>query len=182
MRGAYGEQRDDYTKKDDEHTLNKGTWKWMNYIEKGTRCNELLFKKHCPTTVQLLEQSIGSQLMSGTPFSYTFYSTMSPMASIDPHYGACNLKLRCHFPLFVPEEAFLKVADDARPWKEGEMMIFDDSYIHEAANLSQDKERVILLIDIWHPDLAPTEIQQIQNMFVQVQEMIAKRQREAQKN
>ena len=99
--------------------------------------------------------------MTGTPFSYTFFSTMSPMASIKPHYGACNLKLRCHFPLFVPEEAYLSVADDARPWKEGEMMIFDDSYVHEAHNLNKEKERVILLIDIWHPDLAPTEIVQI---------------------
>ena len=66
----------------------------------------------------------------------------------------------------MPEEAFLKVADDARPWEEGKMVIFDDSYLHEAANLSKDKERVIILIDIWHPDLAPAEIVQIQNMFV----------------
>ena len=78
---------------------------------------------------------------------------MSPKASIAPHYGACNLKLRCHFPLFVPEEAFIKVAGESRPWEEGKMLIFDDSYEHEAANLSPDKERVILLIDIWHPDL-----------------------------
>ena len=104
--------------------------------------------------------------MTNTPFSYTFFSTMSPQASIAAHYGACNLKLRCHFPLFVPEEAFLSVAGDARPWEEGKMVIFDDSYEHEAANLSPDKERVILLIDIWHPDLVPAEINQIRNMFM----------------
>ena len=86
---------------------------------------------------------------------------MSPMASIAPHYGACNLKLRCHFPLFVPEEAYLRVAGDPRPWKEGKMMVFDDSYEHEAANLSKEQERVILLIDIWHPDLVVNEIKQI---------------------
>ena len=45
------------------------------------------------------------------------------------------------------------------------MVVFDDSYEHEAANLSKDKERVILLIDIWHPDLVPAEITQIKNMF-----------------
>ena len=39
LRNAYGEKRDDYAKKDGEHTLNKGTWKWMNYIERGTRIN-----------------------------------------------------------------------------------------------------------------------------------------------
>ena len=83
---------------------------------------------------------------------------MSPQASIAPHYGACNLKLRCHFPLFVPEEAYLSVAGDARPWEEGKMVVFDDAYEHEAANLSLDKERVIILIDIWHPELVPGEV------------------------
>ena len=149
----YGEDKDDYAKKDGEHTLNKGTWKWMNYVERGQKTNQDLFKRNCPTLSQIMEQSLGSQLMTGTPFSYTFFSTMSPKTSIEPHYGACNLKLRCHFPLFVPEEAFIKVAGEPRPWEEGKMLIFDDSYEHEAANLSPDKERVILLIDIWHPDL-----------------------------
>lgn len=130
----------------------------MNYVQRGKLVNESLFKEHCPVTTQLFEQSIGSQLMTGTPFSYSFYSTMSPQASIAPHYGACNLKLRCHFPLFVPEEAYLSVAGDARPWEEGKMVVFDDAYEHEAANLSLDKERVIILIDIWHPELVPGEV------------------------
>jgi aspartate beta-hydroxylase len=91
--------------------------------------------------------------MTGTPFSYTFFSTMQPKTSIRAHYGATNIKLRCHFPLFVPEEAFLRVAADPRPWEEGKMIVFDDSYEHEAANLNDTKERVILLIDIWHPEL-----------------------------
>ena len=54
-------------------------------------------------------------------------------------------------------------------------MIFDDSYEHEAANLSKEEERAILLIDIWHPELVPAEVSQIKNMFVQVQNMIEKR-------
>ena len=86
---------------------------------------------------------------------------MQPKTSINPHYGATNLKLRCHFPLFVPDEAFLRVAGDPRPWTEGKMIIFDDSYEHEAANLSEQDERVILLIDIWHPELERNEITEI---------------------
>ena len=46
------------------------------------------------------------------------------------------------------------------------MIVFDDSYEHEAANLSATEERVILLIDLWHPDLTGPEILQIENMFV----------------
>ncbi len=51
LKSAYGEEGDDYAKKDGEHTLNTGTWKWMNYVERGVRTNQDLFKKHCPTTV-----------------------------------------------------------------------------------------------------------------------------------
>ena len=110
--------------------------------------------------------------MTGTPFSYTFFSTMAPKTSIKPHFGACNLKLRCHFPLSVPEESYLRVAGEARPWEEGKMIVFDDSYEHEAANLNSTKERVILLIDIWHPDLTKAEIEQVKSMFAEVDQMI----------
>ena len=55
------------------------------------------------------------------------------------------------------------------------MIVFDDSYEHEAANLSNDKERVILLMDIWHPELVVGERDQIQRMFFQVEEMIKAR-------
>ena len=113
--------------------------------------------------------------MINTPFSYTFFSTMKPKTSIKSHYGATNLKLRCHFPLFVPEEAYLRVASDPRPWTEGKMVIFDDSYEHEAANLSEKEERVILLIDIWHPDLVKEEIHEIEGMFKRLEEIIRMR-------
>ena len=96
--------------------------------------------------------------MTGTPFSYTFFSTMAPRTHIKPHFGACNLKLRCHFPLFVPPEAVLRVGDEARPWEEGQMVCFDDTYEHEAANMSVSDERVVLLMDIWHPNLVENEI------------------------
>ena len=74
-----------------------------------------LFKEHCPITMHLLEQSIGKEnLMTGTPFSYSFFSTMAPGAHITPHYGACNIKLRLHFPLFVPKEgeSYIRIADE----------------------------------------------------------------------
>jgi aspartyl/asparaginyl beta-hydroxylase (cupin superfamily) len=78
LRSAYGD-RDDYIKADGEHTLNDGgKWKWMNFVEKGNRVNQHLFKEHCPVLTELINHSIGRDLMTGTPFSYTFFSTMSP--------------------------------------------------------------------------------------------------------
>ena len=98
--------------------------------------------------------------MTMTPFSYTFFSTMKPGTVIQPHYGPSNLRVRCHLPLVVPKDqsAFLKIAGEAKIWAEGEPIVFDDSYEHEASNLSPDQERAILLIDLWHPELTAQEI------------------------
>lgn len=85
----------------------------MNYINKGIKQPDL-FKKFCPFTTSLLEEKVGKDLMTKTPFSYTFFATMKPSTSIQPHFGACNLKLRCHFPLFIPEDAFIRVGGDPR--------------------------------------------------------------------
>ena len=51
------------------------------------------------------------------------------------------------------------------------MVIFDDSYQHEACNMHQKEDRAILLFDIWHPDLHKLEIEAIQNMFGEVENM-----------
>ena len=66
----------------------------------------------------------------------------------------------------------MRVAGDPRPWVEGKMIIFDDSYEHEAANLSDKQERVILLIDIWHPELSKAEIDEVKTMFSRMDELI----------
>lgn len=45
------------------------------------------------------------------------------------------------------------------------MIIYDDSYEHEASNLSDKEDHVMLLIDIWHPELVEDERKQIRAMF-----------------
>ncbi len=41
--------------------------------------------------------------MLGTPFSFSFYSTLHAQSAIAPHSGPSNLRLRCHLPLIVPK-------------------------------------------------------------------------------
>ena len=45
----------------------------------------------------------------------------------------------------------LRVADKFVTWNEGEMFVFDDSFDHEVWNESE--ERVVLIVDLWHPEL-----------------------------
>lgn len=77
------------------------------------------------------------------------YSYMNPGTHVLPHKGYSRMVLRCHLPLIVPDEELcaLRVGDQIKHWKEGELMIFDDSFEHEAWNKS-DKRRVVLMFDI----------------------------------
>lgn len=60
--------------------------------------------------------------------------------------------LRCHLPLVVPAggSCAIRVGNETRQWKEGELMIFDDSFEHEAWNNSGE-DRIVLMFDIPNP-------------------------------
>jgi len=105
-------------------------------------------------------------------YSHAFFSALTPGTHIIKHFGPTNKKLRLHIPLNVPSnEAWLRVADEKHYLKEGEIIIFDDSHEHEAANDSTTDPRVVLVIDIWHPDLTDKEIKFFQ--FINNQQIIA---------
>jgi aspartyl/asparaginyl beta-hydroxylase (cupin superfamily) len=84
------------------------------------------------------------------------FSLLAPHTTIPPHVGVNNTRLLCHLGLMVPEGCWFRVGGETRPWREGEAFIFDDTVEHEAANPS-DQLRVVMIFDIWHPDLAPAE-------------------------
>lgn len=84
------------------------------------------------------------------------FSRLRPGAAIPPHNGFVNTRLICHLPLIVPEGCGFRVGSQTRPWVEGELMVFDDSIEHEAWNRS-DRERVVLLFEIWRPELSEEE-------------------------
>ncbi len=72
-----------------------------------------------------------SRLMTGTPFSFAFFSTLHGNTSIAAHSGPCNLRIRCHFPLIVPEgDCGMTVGDETVRWVAGEPVYFDDCYEH----------------------------------------------------
>ena len=84
------------------------------------------------------------------------FSLLQPGATIAPHHGMINARLICHLPLIIPGEGALRVAGEARQWTEGELMIFDDSVEHEAWN-NADRDRIVLIFDIWRPELSEEE-------------------------
>jgi aspartyl/asparaginyl beta-hydroxylase (cupin superfamily) len=85
-------------------------------------------------------------------------SVLEPGAHIPPHCGGGNAKLTLHLPLRIPEgDTAIRVAGEARGWREGEVLIFDDSFVHEAWNRTRER-RAVLLLTAYHPDLSIEEI------------------------
>jgi aspartyl/asparaginyl beta-hydroxylase (cupin superfamily) len=53
---------------------------------------------------------------------------------ITPHTGPANFVLRYHLGLVIPEDrdnCWIKLDDEKYSWKEGEDLLFDDTFTHE---------------------------------------------------
>ena len=152
----------DYIVADGEHKLHAGSWSWRSFVTKGRVQPHLAAL--CPETARLLLQP--DLMADGVPFAYAFFSTLAGGASIAPHHGPSNLRLRVHVPLVVPSSdpdvCGLSVAGEARPWTEP--LVFDDAFEHATWNRSAS-ERVVLLFDVWHPDLSVAERGAVVRMF-----------------
>ena len=80
------------------------------------------------------------------------------------NHGLINPRLICHLPLRVPGPAWLRVGNQTHHWKEGELVIFDDSIEHEAKNEASET-RVVLLFDIWRPELSLQEREEVTRLL-----------------
>lgn len=114
----------------------------------------------CPKTAAILKQ---------VPGLYTaFFSVLDPHQQITPHWGYYKGFLRYHLGVLIPRNnadrsCFLRVNSDLHDneqrdpelvqkgetyyWKNGEGIVFDDNYLHDAGNGS-DEIRVVLWLDL----------------------------------
>jgi aspartyl/asparaginyl beta-hydroxylase (cupin superfamily) len=97
----------------------------------------------CPKTYSILKQI---PTLVSADFSYLPAGT-----HIMPHKGFTKMVLRAHLGLVIPENCNLRVGDEVRTWEPGKMLIFDDSYEHEAWNKSNE-DRFVLMLDIASPN------------------------------
>jgi aspartyl/asparaginyl beta-hydroxylase (cupin superfamily) len=92
------------------------------------------------------------------------FSLLKAGARIAPHTGMFNTRLVCHLPLIVPSGCFFRVGNEVREWREGKLFIFDDTIEHEAWNDSGE-DRVVLIFDIWRPELSTQERRELTALF-----------------
>lgn len=119
-----------------------GNWNVYMLEVLGHRAEEN--RARCPVTCAALERVPG--------VLQAFFSILDPGKSVPRHDGPYVGYLRYHLGLRIPTDAppAIRVADQEYVWKEGEGVLFDDSWPHEVINHSHEM-RVVLIVDIPRP-------------------------------
>jgi aspartate beta-hydroxylase/beta-hydroxylase len=101
-------------------------------------------RTRCPATCEALSK-VPSVLQA-------FFSVLDPGKSVPLHDGPYVGYLRYHLGVRVPKERppMIRVAGNEYVWKDGEGVLFDDSWPHEVINHS-DYARAVLIVDIPRP-------------------------------
>ena len=101
-----------------------------------------------------LELAPLERIAGRSPFA--LFSKRAPGAVIAPHTRFHNSRLVCHLPLIVPDDCGFRVGNETRTWVPGKAFVFDDTIEHEARNESAET-RIVLIFNIWRPELTLPE-------------------------
>jgi ornithine lipid ester-linked acyl 2-hydroxylase len=118
-------------------------WKIFPLVAYGLRSQPNI--DLCPETWRILQAIPG--------LTTAMFSILEPGKRIPPHRGPYNGVLRLHLGLIVPEpheRVAIRVGPERRHWQEGQALIFDDAYEHEAWNETAGV-RVVLFVDFEKP-------------------------------
>jgi len=111
--------------------------KWFNKIDSNAT-------NICPKTTNIIKTMPNIQT--------AMISVLKPNAKIEPHYGVYRGCIRLHMGLITPNSnnCFINLDGKSYSWRNGEVILLDDSYLHYVEN-NTNEYRVILLCDIIRP-------------------------------
>lgn len=125
---------------------------WKTFLLCGYGFRSQANIDQCPETWRICQGIPG--------LTTAMFSILEPGKHLPPHRGPYNGVLRLHVGLIVPEprEALgIRVEKEIYRWKEGEAVIFDDAYEHEAWNKTPHT-RVVLFVDFVKPLRFPANL------------------------
>ncbi|MEO8407337.1 MAG: lipid A hydroxylase LpxO [Oxalobacteraceae bacterium] len=98
----------------------------------------------CPKTVALLRQLPSVKA--------AMFAELGPGGKLNPHRDPFAGSLRYHLGLVTPNDdcCFIEVDGQRYSWRDGQAVVFDETFIHWAYNGS-DSNRIILFCDIERP-------------------------------
>jgi beta-hydroxylase len=117
---------------------------WKRFYLKWYEANHPSAAQFCPKTVALLKQV--------PEVKAAMFTELPPGAKLNPHRDPFAGSLRYHLGLVTPNDdrCFINVNTENYSWRDGEGVMFDETYIHWALNDSNET-RIILLCDIERP-------------------------------
>ncbi|NRB38197.1 MAG: aspartyl/asparaginyl beta-hydroxylase domain-containing protein [Pseudomonadales bacterium] len=101
-------------------------------------------KAMAPKTMALIEQVPGMNL--------ALFAVLMPGKQINKHQDPFAYTLRYSLGLSTPnsEDCYISINDEKHTWRDGEAVLFDETYMHYATNKT-DMPRIILMTDIDRP-------------------------------
>jgi len=98
----------------------------------------------CPKTVALLNQI--------PCVKAAMFAELPPGGQLNPHRDPYAGSLRYHLGLSTPndDQCYIDVDGIRHSWRDGQGVVFDETYVHEAYNHTQ-KTRIILFCDVERP-------------------------------
>jgi len=131
-------------------------WKTMPIYYKGV-LDPAFPAAECPATMA----AVGKLRLAGETVAF---QRQSPGTGLPKHVDPCSWVIACHLGVDCPEEGgarpYISVAGKQYMWEEGAVMLFDPSFKHETFNPTS-QERIILNIDVYHPELTDLECEAI---------------------
>ena len=127
---------------------------WTMYVFYYMGVNFETKTLRCPETMKII-QSLPDVCLD-YPWNDAIFSMHEPGTHLPAHCSIDNLRVRIHLGINIPEDCEIRVGDETRTWEEGKCLLIEDSIEHEVWNRS-DRNRLILIVDLWHPDLTAIE-------------------------
>ncbi|XP_022822290.1 aspartyl/asparaginyl beta-hydroxylase isoform X3 [Spodoptera litura] len=137
--------------KEKEGLKERGEWSQLDLFVRGqeipNRC------KRAPVTCSIVRSEVAA---SGCRRGQVKFSAMEAGTHVRPHVGPTNCRLRMHLGLSNTKDTYIRVDKETRQWQVGKTFMFDDSFEHEVWH-NGTGTRLVLIVDVWHPDLTPAE-------------------------
>jgi beta-hydroxylase len=117
---------------------------WKRFYLKWYDASHPSAERFCPNTVALLR---------GIPnVKAAMFAELPPGAKLNRHRDPFAGSLRYHLGLMTPnsDRCFIEVDGQRYSWRDGQSVVFDETYLHWAQNGS-DSDRIILFCDIERP-------------------------------
>lgn len=144
---------ENYRDEDKHGTTTGGDWDAKFFYRHGQRYDDT--HSLCPKTSEVLSNLPLVHINNHSP--EVCFSVLRPGAHLLPHRGITNSRSVLHMGLQIPQNCALNIVDiEQMHWQPGKVFAFDDNYLHEAWNRS-DESRYVLLADIWNPYLTESE-------------------------